>query len=259
VATDSPRRAERRVYADDVDLAEGAAQFVAEALGEAIAVDGRGVLALSGGSTPRGLYQRLAGEPWRRRIAWVHVHVIWGDERAVPPDHPQSNYRMTREALLDHVPVLPGNVHRIPGELEPAVAAIVYERTLRALLGTAGASLTPAHGPDVTLLGLGADGHTASLFPGRPPVHERGRWVVADEIDGHGTWRITLTPLCLNTSATAAFVVAGAAKADVVRRVIEGVVAPDVLPAQAITPRRRLVWLLDAGAAAGLAGPDRLA
>ena len=159
---------------------------------------------------------------------------------------------MASEALLDHVPVLPGNVHRIPGELEPAVAATVYERTLRALFGPAGASTTRARGPDVTLLGLGADGHTASLFPGRPPVHERGRWVVADDVDGHGTWRITLTPPCLNASATAAFVVAGAAKADAVRRVIEGAVSPDVLPAQAITPRRRLIWLLDAAAAAGL-------
>ena len=180
--------------------------------------------------------------------------MIWGDERAVPPDHPHSNYRMAREALLDHVPVLPGNVHRIPGELEPAVAATVYERTLRALFGHRRRLDDP--GPMVPTSRCSVSAPTATP-PRSSQAGRRCTSAVAGSspttIDGHGTWRITLTPPCLNASATAAFVVAGAAKADAVRRVIEGVVSPDVLPAQAITPRRRLIWLLDAAAAAGLA------
>ena len=240
----------RVVYANANDLADAAADIVVEAAQAAIAAQGRFVLALAGGSTPRTLYERLAAAPRRDRVDWSRVHVVWGDERAVPPDHPQSNYRMAKLALLDHVPVPPGQVHRIQGELSPEAAALAYEQELRGVLALDD-SPGVAHGAiDLALLGLGADGHTASLFPGRPTVRERHRWVLADDVDGRGTWRITLTPPCLNAAALVVFVVAGATKATIARLVLEGDPAPDLRPATAIAPPGRLVWMLDAAAAA---------
>jgi 6-phosphogluconolactonase len=246
---------EVRVHADAEALADAAAELVVDCAAAAIAAHGRFVLALAGGSTPRALYENLARDPWRERIDWARVHVVWGDERAVPPDHAQSNYRMAREVLLDHVPVPPGQVHRIPGEIAPDAAALAYEAELRAVLGLHDAPGTPAGALDLALLGLGADGHTASLFPGRPTLHERHRWVLADDVDGRGTWRISLTPPCLNAATTVVFVVAGDAKAAVVHQVLDGEPGGDPLPAQLIAPPSRLVWMLDRAAAARLARP----
>ena len=224
-----------------------AARFVAAAA-EAIASRGQFIVALSGGSTPRGTYLRLGTEALVSEVMWSRVHILWGDERCVPPDHVESNYRMARETLLDHVPVPAANVHRIHGEDDPATAAAAYEATLRALLQTpTGARI------DLVLLGLGEDGHTASLFPGGAAVHEQTRWVMAARASAGSMWRITLTPAVINAAAEVLFLVSGGAKAGILGRVIEGPRRPQELPAQAIAPSNgRVRWCVDAAAAAEL-------
>jgi 6-phosphogluconolactonase len=178
-------------------------------------------------------------------VDWARVHVFWGDERCVPPDHPESNYRLAREALLDHVPLPPANVHRIPTEQEPVQAAADYEQTLRRFFG-------PGSVPrfDLVLLGLGTDGHTASLFPGTPAVHEYERWVVAHYVSSLPAWRVTLTPAVLNAADQVTFLVAGEEKAGALKQVLAGPYQPDVLPAQVVRPAGgSLLWLVDDAAA----------
>jgi 6-phosphogluconolactonase len=220
-------------------LADAVARHIVARAAEAISATGRFTLALSGGSTPRAAYSRLATGNWRL------VHVLWGDERCVPPDDPRSNYRMAKEALLDRVPIPGQQIHRIRGEDDPAKAAAEYERVLRALLGS--------EGPDLVLLGLGEDGHTASLFPGQAAVHETARWVVAVPAPDATMWRITLTPAVLNAARNVTFVVSGANKAARLEQVLRGPYTPDVLPAQAIRPvEGRLTWMVDEAAASRL-------
>jgi len=229
--------------------ADAAADYVVDCAREAIAARGRFLLALSGGSTPRALYERLAAPPWRSSIDWARTHLLWSDERCLPPDHADSNYRMAREALLDHVPVPADQVHRLRGEDDPAGAATAYEAMLRELVGPPPADATGAHGLDLVLLGLGSDGHTASLFPGRPSGRETERWVVADQ-DPAGRPRLTLTPAVINDAHTVLFLVVGAGKAAVLNAVRQGLNTPDVLPAMRIRPwPGRLVWLVDDAAA----------
>ena len=224
-----------------------AGRFIAAA-GNAIDSRGRFVVALSGGSTPRDTYRRLGSEALVSSVMWSRVQVLWGDERCVPPHHAESNYRMARETLLDRVPVPTANVHRIHGEDDPATAAGVYEATLRALLRTPAAARI-----DLVLLGLGEDGHTASLFPGNAAVHEETRWVMAAQAAAASMWRITLTPAVINAAAEVLFIVSGAAKAGILRRVLEGPRRPQELPAQAIAPSNgRVRWCVDAAAAADL-------
>ncbi len=225
----------------------GAAQFVDRAAA-AIAAHGRFAVALSGGSTPRGMYTLLAGDELVHRVDWVHVHLFFGDERCVPPEHPGSNYRMVRETLLDHAPVPPGNVHRMRGEDPPAEAALAYKAELRAFFGRA---MVPRL--DLVLLGMGDNGHTASLFPGQPQVHERVRWVMASYVDEVGMWRLTLTPVAINAAAEVTFLVAGAGKAAMLKRVLEGPYRPDLLLAQIVRPTDGVLrWLVDEAAAADL-------
>jgi len=244
------------VAADRGALMEaGAAAFVTAAR-TAVAARGRFVTALSGGSTPRALFERLAGEPFASSVDWARVHVCWGDERAVPPDAEASNYRMAREALLDHVPIPAAQVHRIAGEQPPPVAADAYERTLRALFATPVGPPRAVAGArfDLVLLGMGDNGHTASLFPGSRAVRETERWVVAEEVAEVGMWRITLTPVVLNAAAEVVFLVSGADKAPMLHRVLDGPRDPNTLPAQIVAPHHgRLRWLVDAAAAAELA------
>jgi len=223
-----------------------AGRFIAAA-GDAIDSRGQFVVALSGGSTPRDTYRRLGSEALVSRVMWSRVQVLWGDERCVPPDHVESNYRMARETLLDRVPVPAANVHRVHGEDDPATAAGDYEATLRALLRTPGARI------DLVLLGLGEDGHTASIFPGSAAVHEQTRWVMPARATAASKWRITLTPAIINAAAEVLFLVSGGAKAGILRRVIEGPRRPRELPAQAIVPTNgRVRWYMDAAAAADL-------
>jgi 6-phosphogluconolactonase len=269
-------------------LAEAVARHVVSLAADAISATGRFTLALSGGSTPRAGYTRLATDDLARQVEWSLIHVLWGDERCVPPDDPQSNYRMAREALLDRVPIPPNQVYRIRGEDDPQEAAADYEDELRSLLARhpftslrAGSerseegghpersegsleSHTPGRrdpslalrmtdGPDLVLLGLGEDGHTASLFPGQPAVHEAEYWVMAVPAPTGDMWRVTLTPAVLNLASNVTFVVSGATKAQRLAQVLEGPFNPDLLPAQAIRPRQgRLTWMVDEAAAARL-------
>jgi 6-phosphogluconolactonase len=237
------------VLADGEALADVAAERVTQLLSGAVQARGQAVVVLAGGSTPRPTYERLAEEGFASRIAWPCVHVVWGDERCVPPDDARSNYRMARIAWLDRVPIPPANVHRIHGEDDPAVAANAYEATLRELVRSAGP-------PDLVVLGLGEDGHTASLFPRSAAARERTRWVMTGYEPATATWRVTLTPAVINTTAEVLFLVSGARKAEILKRVIEGPRRPDELPAQAIAPSGgRVDWLVDRAAAAALEHP----
>jgi 6-phosphogluconolactonase len=228
-------------------LATAAAERVVAAASVAIAERGRFVIVLAGGSTPRALYTSLASPAFAQAIDWSRVHVFWGDERCCPPDDPASNYRMTRDALLAHVAIPPTQVHRIHGEDEPVAAAAAYERDLRATFPTG----VPRF--DLVLLGMGDNGHTASLFPGLSAVREDARWVVAECVAEVSMWRVTLTPVAINAASEILFLVAGAAKASMLARVLEGPRIPGDLPAQAIVPvDGTITWLTDAPAAAAL-------
>ena len=228
-------------------LARAAAERVVVAAAAAIAARGRFVIALAGGSTPKALYTLLATPEFAARIDWAHVHAFWGDERCCPPEDPSSNYRMAREALLEHVPVPAAQVHRMRGEDDPAQAAAAYERDLRASFPDGRAAF------DLVLLGMGTNGHTASLFPHLSAVRARTRWVVAEQVAEVGMWRITLTPVAINAAAEILFLVAGADKAAMLSRVLEGPRVVDELPAQAIAPETgTLTWLVDVAAAASL-------
>lgn len=205
---------------------------------------GRFSVALSGGSTPAVLYQLLAEKPYRDQITWEAVHLFWGDERCVPPGDPDSNYRLANEALVSHVPIPTDNVHRMPGELEPEAAARAYVRDLEDYF------CGPRPRFDLVLLGLGNDGHTASLFPESSALREAERMVVAVEAHyrDRPAHRVTLTLPAINSARQVLFLVAGSAKAEILRAVLEGPVGR--LPAQEIRPTAgQLTWLVDAAAA----------
>jgi 6-phosphogluconolactonase len=245
-------------------LADAVARHIVARAAESISVTGRFTIALAGGSTPRAAYWRLATGDWQLATGdWRLVHILWGDERCVPPDDPRSNYRMAKEALLERVPIPAQQIHRIRGEDDPEKAAAEYERELRALLNSQQCAhperseepaLSSAKGSlDLVLLGLGEDGHTASLFPGQAAVHEAARWVVAVHAPDATMWRITLTPALLNAARNVTFVVSGASKAVRLQQVLQGPFTPDVLPAQAIRPLQgRLTWMVDQAAAGRL-------
>jgi 6-phosphogluconolactonase len=237
-------------------LADSAAEQIATAAARAIGASGRCVLALSGGATPRRTYERLAQEPFLSRIEWSSVHVIWGDERCVPPGDADSNYRMAWETLLEHVPVPAANIHRIHGEDDPVEAAASYEKVLRDLLRTANGapSVAPGRRIDLAILGLGDNGHTASLFPESAAARETERWVMAESVDASPSWRITLTAPVLNAATELLFIVSGNEKAKVLSRVLEGPRRPHQLPAQLIAPTHgRVHWLVESAAATELA------
>jgi 6-phosphogluconolactonase len=222
------------------------ARYVANWLAERIAAAKDNFrLSLSGGSTPKTLYSLLAAEPYRSRIAWDRVEFYWGDERFVPHDHPDSNYRMANEALLSHIAVPAANIRPMPTDTDPDDCANRYEALLQKSYGAQ--TFDPAR-PffDVMLLGLGDDGHTASLIPGQPVLEEHTRWV-APVMHGRSEQRITLTYPALESSRTIAFLVTGAAKAETVARVRGGDVS---LPAANIRPHGDVIWFLDRAAAA---------
>ena len=236
------------VYPDHPSLVDGAAAFIAGLAAESIAARGRFTIALSGGSTPRPVFARLVAADCAERIDWRQVHVFFSDERCVPPDDAASNYRMAREALLDHVPLPSANIHRMRGEEDPALAALAYEQDLQSLFRT---SVVPAF--DLICLGMGDDGHTASLFPGTAALRERERWVVAQYVAVTQAWRVTFTATLINAARHVAFLVEGAGKSETLRRVLEGAYQPDVLPAQLIQPISGVAhWLVDAAAAASI-------
>lgn len=237
-----------RVLEDLPALAEAAAEEIARRAEDAIALRGRFTIALSGGGTPKPAYARLAEEPYRGRIDWSRVHVFWGDDRHVPPDHPDSNFAMAHEALLSKVPLPSDNIHRMRAEKPDAArAAEEYAWTLRSAF-----DLDEGRWPrfDVVLMGIGEDAHTASLFPGSDALRERSRLVIAPWVGALGTFRITLTLPVFNHAACALFLVSGETKAEALRNVLEGDLQPDRFPAQAVRPENgELVWLVDRAAA----------
>jgi 6-phosphogluconolactonase len=221
-----------RVFENSRELARGAAEhFVALAQKDSFTV------ALSGGSTPKVLYQVLA-EEFREQVLWSKVQFFWSDERHVAPDHPDSNYRMAHEALLSRVPVLESNVHRVRSENPSAQeAADEYEKIIVPRL-------------DLILLGLGTDGHTASIFPGSEVLHETKRLIAAPWVEKLNAYRITMTLPLLNNGASVLFLVSGAEKAEIVKEVLEG---PQKYPAQFVQPTNgELIWMLDRDAARNL-------
>ena len=217
----------------------------------AVAARGAFHVALAGGDTPRGLYRRLAAAPLRQLLPWDRTHVWFGDERMVPPDHPDSNYRMARETLLDHVPIPRDQIHPLNGAADPEAAAREYAATLAALLPRSREGWPRF---DLMLLGMGADGHTASLFPDTPALAERSRPVVAVQVPGRG-WRLSLTLPVIEAAAAIPVLVAGAGKAGALARVWQswqGDPGVPVPPIARIRPRGTMEWLVDRAAAAAL-------
>jgi 6-phosphogluconolactonase len=232
-----------RTFEDAETLARHVAEWLCEL---ARASDRTFAVSLSGGSTPRRLYQLLGTPEIVSRFPWTRTHWFWGDERFVPHDHPDSNYGLARDAFLARVPVPAPNVHAIPTEgLSPEQAASAYEATLKRFYG---ADTLAAGRPlfDVTLLGIGENGHTASLFPGQPALQETQRWVVA-VIGAMPEPRITLTYPALDSSRDVAFVVTGSGKREVVARAQTG---DRAIPAGLVRPVGRLHWFTDRAAAA---------
>ncbi|MGD0801302.1 MAG: 6-phosphogluconolactonase [Terracidiphilus sp.] len=238
------------VEPDPAALARRAAQYLVEMAGEAVEARSRVRIAISGGSTPQATFALLADstQPWRSRMPWPNLDLYWVDERSVPPDDVDSNYRMTREALLDHVPLRPEQIHRIEGELEPEAAAARYESELRS-----GFRLEGAECPrfDLIALGLGDDGHTASLFPHTSALQEMSRLAVANHVPQRDAWRVTLTWPVINHARSVFFLVAGEQKAAVLRELLTGPRDPERLPSQLIWPSSGiLTFILDKAAAA---------
>jgi 6-phosphogluconolactonase len=236
------------VLDDPQSLYVHAAEEIAHIAGEAICSHGEFTLCLSGGSTPEKVYELLATR-FHLSVDWKEVQFFWGDERCVPPAHPESNFAMAQRAMLSKLELRPNQVHRILGEKPPDDAARAYEDEIRTAC-----ALRPGAFPrfDLVLLGLGENRHTASLFPGSPALHEPRRIAVAVDVDAEVRSRITLTAPAINNARRIMFIAAGTGKAEAVRDVIEGPRDPDRIPAQLIAPADgELVWMLDR-AAAGL-------
>jgi 6-phosphogluconolactonase len=226
------------------DLALAAANHFSDLAQEAIVDHGYFAVALAGGSTPKGMYRTLATIEFAQQVNWELVHVFWGDERTVPPDHEQSNYRMAKEAMLDFVPIPKENIHRILGEIKPLDAARLYQRTIEDFFKPEETVF------DLILLGMGDDGHTASLFPGNPAILGDTRLVAATFVEKLDTWRITFTPTLINAANNVTFLVSGEKKAWRLRQVLVGRYQPEELPSQIIRPTRgKLRWLIDKAAA----------
>jgi 6-phosphogluconolactonase len=243
------------VEPDPAALARRAAQYFLEMVSEAVAGRGRACVAISGGSTPKSTFQLLAdpNQPWRNHMPWDSLDLYWVDERCVPPDDNDSNYRMTREAMLDHVPLKPEQIHRIEGELDPEASAARYESELRNSF-----RLESAESPrfDLVALGMGPDGHTASLFPHTEAIHELSRLSVANHVPQQkDSWRITLTWPVINHASSVFFLIAGADKASVLNEVLTGPRDPERLPSQLIWPSSGILTLILDKAAAALLPP----
>lgn len=239
-------------------LSRAAAERFVRSTTAAVRARGRCSVALSGGSTPRSVYRVLAYEPYRSQVRWDQIEFFWGDERHVPEDHAESNYRMAAETLLSRVPVHPEHIYRVHAEIADAArAAQEYEDEIRVSFG--GGDTTPRF--DLVLLGLGTDGHTASLFPGTPALAERRRLCVENWVSALNTHRITMTLPVFNAAREVVFIVSGVEKAPIVREVLPDRATPGAevthaspLPAQLIQPEDGDVWwMLDRAAAGGRA------
>jgi 6-phosphogluconolactonase len=241
-----------RVASGPGEVAASAASMFTSAATAAVRARGVARVAISGGGTPKAMFALLADRaaPYFAQVPWQKLELFWVDERCVPPDDADSNYRMTREAMLSHVPLPLAQIHRMEGELDPEVAAARYEASIRTSFRLEGAQLPEF---DLVLLGMGDDGHTASLFPHTAALHESQRLVVANHVPQKETWRITLTSPVINHGREVAFLIEGAGKAQVLHDVFAGPLDPESKPSQLVRPESgRLTVLLDAPAAAQL-------
>jgi 6-phosphogluconolactonase len=233
---------EIKVLPDPAAVAAEAAERLVRAADEAIRLSGKFSVALAGGSTPKALFELLAGAGYRDRVDWPSVHVYFGDERTVPPDHKDSNYGMARAALLSKVAIPESQVHRMRGEIDPQDAAKEYGQLLKDHFGDGGL--------DLILLGMGDDGHTASLFPGTPALRETKHRAFANPVPKLNTMRITMTAPFINRAREVLITVTGANKASRLSEVLEGPRDPERLPVQLIEPASgKLTWLIYAAAA----------
>lgn len=237
-----------KIVQDLPTLSRAGADEFSRCAREAIAAHGRFAVALSGGSTPQGTHSLIAKDQddSSRRLPWDKIHIFFGDERNVPPTHPDSNYRAANETLLSKIPIPPQNIHRIAAELDANAAASQYEKGLRDFFQPA-----PGEWPrfDLIMLGMGPDGHTASLFPGSAALHENSRWVVANWVEKFHTWRITFTFPVINRSAEIVFLVAGEDKAAILQKVLHPQ-PQESYPSQGVQPvNGRLLWIVDKNAA----------
>jgi len=240
-----------RVFETAKEVARVAAEQFVELAHRAAAEHGRFAVALAGGNTPRQMYQVLAGDPFRNQIDWKSVHLFFGDERCVPHDHADSNYRMAFDTLISQVDIPVSNLHAIKGEGDPTANATSYDAELRAFFPD-----LPKPRFDLVLLGLGDDGHTASLFPHTDALRATAEWVVANWVEKLREHRITLTAPAINGAANVTFAVVGAGKAPAVAEVLGGPTQPERLPVQMIKPEAgTLTWLLDSAAASRLPKP----
>ena len=236
------------IYPTPDGLIQASAEKIASLLIGSVQARGRATIALSGGSTPRSVYALLGTEPLRTRIPWESVHVFWGDERCVPPESSESNYKMANEALLAHITIPPQNVHRVKAEQCPSRAAKEYEKEIQRTFEF-GRVAPPRF--DIVLLGLGEDGHTASLFPGTSPLNEQRKLVADVYVDKPRAHRITLTFPVINNALHILFLVSGKRKATILHDVLQG--DKLLFPAQHVRPSAgELLWLVDQDAASQL-------
>ncbi len=237
------------IYPDINSLSHEATQFIVRLANEATVTRGRFSIALSGGSTPKVLYGLLATEPYLDQINWSSVEIFWSDERCVPPDDAESNYAMAKEVLLSKIPIQRRQVHRMPAEkADRDAAAQEYTLEMQRVFGTNG---IPAF--DLIQLGMGPEGHTASLFPHQPSLHEQQRLVMPVSVPKPPPLRLTFTPPILNAPRHVLFLVTGSEKADAVQAVLEGPYQPEEYPAQIVRPTNgEVTWMLDTAAAGKL-------
>lgn len=237
---------------DDIDtLSHAAARFVVRVAQESIAINRRFTIALSGGSTPKKLYALLAEEPYRSQIDWARVDIFWSDERCVPPDDAECNYYLAQQVLLSKIPIPAQQIHRMPAEQEDRNAAsLAYTIEMKNVFGV-GDDGIPAF--DLIQLGMGPEGHTASLFPNQASLHEQQRLIMPVSVPKPPPPRLTFTPRLLNEARYVLFLVTGAEKAEAVQAVLEGDYKPDEYPAQLVhPPKGEVTWMLDKAAAARL-------
>lgn len=238
------------IYYDAISLATHASRHIIDIANQAFDKKGKFSIALAGGSTPRGVFRLLASEDYKDLLDWERVHIFWGDERMVPPDHPESNYLMARQTFLDYIPIPSDNVHRISGEMSIENSIATYTHELKNYF-------SPPEGAfpkfDLVLLGLGEDGHTASLFPYTEALTADDQWIVPNQVDKLNSLRITFTSGLINSAETIIFLVSGEKKSDILQTVLEGEFRPKLLPAQLIKPLHgKLLWLVDKAAASKL-------
>jgi 6-phosphogluconolactonase len=233
-----------RIYHDSEALSLAAAELFAAEARQAVQARGRFTIALAGGRTPRRTYELLAQDPFRDLVPWQKTHIFWGDERCVPADDPRNNALMARQTLLDHVPIPPEQVHPMVCDQSPQQAAVGYEALLRDFFHDSQPRF------DLVVLGLGENGHTASLFPGTPVLEEQQRWVAEVYVAEEGLHRLTLTAAAINQAALVVFLVSGLSKAPILRNVLKEAQDPRSIPARLIKPvDGGLLWLVDRDAA----------